>query len=241
MTIPTALEPIVSAAGVAASTAPVHGAGAGSSPSAALQELRVGPIPVNIAKHIVRSHHYLHSLPGGTCLAFGVLAAGSLLGVVTLGVGSTNAHRLVDGAKREDCLALTRLWLSDQLPSNSESRVLGIVIRSLRRHTSLKFLVTYADPSQGHVGVIYQATGWLYTGLSQPTPLYDIGDGRASHSRSFSQAYGTRSARYFAGEGMKIKKVPVTAKHRYVLFLDLEWKSRLRVPVLAYPKKDTAA
>ena len=40
---------------------------------------------------------------------------------------------------------------------------------------------------------------------------------------------------------MKIKKVPVTAKHRYVLFLDLEWKSRLRVPVLAYPKKDTAA
>jgi len=96
--------------------------------------------------------------------------------------GPKNAHRLVDGASSTDCLTLTRLWLSDELPRNSESRVNGVVIRALKRNTSVKFLLSYADPAQRHLGTIYQATGWLYTGLSQATPMYDIGDGVPRHS-----------------------------------------------------------
>ena len=86
--------------------------------------------------------------------------------MIVLGVGPFNAHKLVEGAEPEDCLTLTRYWLSDDLPKNSESRVLGIVLRSLRRHTHLKFIVTYADPAHGHLGVIYKATNFVYTGLS---------------------------------------------------------------------------
>ncbi|RAL70115.1 hypothetical protein C1G86_1440 [Dehalococcoides mccartyi] len=41
-----------------------------------------------------------------------------------------------------------------------------MLFRYLKRHTDLKFLVSYSDPSAGHLGIIYQATGWLYTGLS---------------------------------------------------------------------------
>ena len=205
-------------------------AGPGASPRAALQQLRVGAMPIHIAKDVLTGNHYLHSLPGGTSLAFGVFLDRRLVGVVTLGAGPANAYRLVQGAGRDDYLALTRLWLADDLPSNSESKVLGIVIRSMRRRTDLKFLVTYADPSQGHVGTIYQATNWLYTGLSQPTPLYAIGDGKPSHSRSFSQVYGTRSAHHFSKEGVHVRQIPVAAKHRYVLFLDRGWTDRLRIP-----------
>ena len=179
----------------------------------------------------------MHSLPGGTSLAFGVFSGKRLVGAATLGAGPANAYRLVQGAGRHDYLAMTRLWLADELPRNGESRVLGIIIRSLRRHTNLKFLVTYADPSEGHVGTIYKATNWLYTGLSQPTPLYDIGDGKVSHSRSFSQVYGTRSLRHFSNQGVEIRRIPVSQKHRYVLFLDFRWRNRIRVPVLPYPKK----
>jgi hypothetical protein len=58
----------MSAAGVPASIAPNHGAGAGSIPSAALQSLQVRPIPVAMAKRLIIEHHYLHSLSGGTWL-----------------------------------------------------------------------------------------------------------------------------------------------------------------------------
>jgi hypothetical protein len=160
---------------------------------------------VAMAKRLIIEHHYLHSLSGGTCLAFGVFLGNRLQGALTLGVGPTLAYSLVADAAPADCLTLTRLWMSDQLPANSESRVLGIVLRSLRQHTAIKFLVSYADPAQGHIGIIYQATGWLYTGLSEVMPLYDLGDGKLRHSRSLSHAFGTHSVRHFTRHGIAVK------------------------------------
>ncbi len=123
----------MSSAGVMASTAPVQGAGRGSNPTAALHYLRVQPVSSLIAKVVVERSHYLHSLPGGTKLSFGVFLGSELKGVLTLGVGPGNAHCLVEGAAPADCLTLTRLWLSDELPTNSESRVVGFVLKSLKK------------------------------------------------------------------------------------------------------------
>jgi hypothetical protein len=208
----------------------------GSNPTSALQLIRVQPVPLTVAKTLLIRNHYLHSIPGGTALTFGVFRGPRLLGALSLGVGPKNAHRLVDGAAPDDCLTLTRLWLSEELPHKSESRVIGVVRREIRRHTNLKFLLTYADPAQGHVGVIYQATGWLYTGTSQATPLVDLGDGVARHTRSLSHVFGTHSLEHFKSHGVTASLVPQAAKHRYVYFLEASWQERLNVPVLPYPK-----
>ena len=228
----------MSAGSVAAARPEIRRAGGGATPTPALHALRVMPIHIRLAKKLLVRYHYLHSLPGGTRLAFGVFVGQRLLGAVTLGAGPKQAHSLVDGADPDDCATLTRLWLSDELPANSESRVLGVVIKALKHNTALKFLVTYADPSQGHLGTIYQATNWLYTGPSEAMPLYDIGDGVARHSRSLSHAYGTHSVRHFAQHGVDVKLVPQSPKHRYVYFLQPPWRTRLRVPVFPYPEKE---
>ncbi len=227
-----------SAAGVTVSTAPVQGAGPGSTPRAALQSILVQPIPFTVAKTLLVRHHYLHSLPGGTKLAFGAMAHGRLMGAITFGSGPQRGYSLVEGATPDDCQALTRLWLSDDLPPNSESRVMGIVLRSLKRLTYVKFLVTYADPSQGHRGTIYQATGWLYTGLSEVMPMFDLGDGKARHSRSLSHAFGSHSVKHFAWHGVEVKLIPQAAKHWYIYFLEPAWRTRLAVRVLPYPKRE---
>ncbi len=205
-----------------------------------LQLLKVKPIPMLVAMRLLEREHYLHSLPGGTKLAFGVFLDGKLLGAIALGVGPINAHRLVEGATPDDCLTLTRLWLSDALPSNSESHTIAIVLRALRRYTNLKFLISYADPSRGHMGTIYQASGWLYIGLSDTTPLYDLGDGAIHNSRSLGYVYGSRSVRYLALQGVDVRLIPQVYKHRYVNLLEPSWISRLKVPVLPYPKKKEA-
>ena len=227
------LAPVVQPAG----RPPAQAGDGGASPTLALHSLNIKPIPINMAKTIIVRDHYLHSLPGGTQLAFGMFLGQRLMGALTIGCGPSQAFRLVEGAAPDDCGVLTRLWLSDELPGNSESRVLGIVLRALRKDTGLKFLISYADPSQGHLGTIYQASNWLYTGLSEATPLYDIGDGVARHSRSLSHAYGSHSVRHFARHGVEVKLVAQARKHRYVYFLDRSWQDRLRVPVLPYPIK----
>ena len=199
--------------------------------------LKVAPISQVDAKNLLVSNHYLHSFPGGTKLHFGIFYQSSLMGAITLGVGPFLGYGLVNGATPEDCITLTRLWLEDDLPRNSESRVIGILLQSLQKETSLKFVLAYSDPAAGHLGTIYQATNWVYTGLSSATPLYDIGDGILHHSRSLAHGLGTHSIRYLASQGISVKTVPQMAKHRYIYFLDQSWRSRLMVPVLSYPKK----
>ena len=171
-------------------------------------------------------------------MTFGVFLGQRLLGAIALGVGPFNAHRLVDGAAPADCLTLSRLWLSEELPKNSESRVLGVVLRSLRKHTDLKFLLSYADPAQGHLGTIYQATGWIYTGRSQAMPLYDLGDGRVRHSRSLAHGFGTHSVRHFKDMGVPIEVIPQSPKHRYLYFLDATLRTKPKAPALPYPKRE---
>ena len=226
----------MSAGGVSAARPANQRAGGGANPTSALHSFRVVPVPMNVAKGLIVRHHYLHSLPGGSQLAFGVFLEDRLMGAMIIGVGSFNAHSLVEGATANDCSTLSRLYLSDELPKNSESRVIGVVIRSLKKNTDLKFMLSYADPAQGHIGVIYQATGWLYTGLSDAMPLYVLGDGKPRHSRSLAHSFGTHSLEHFRRHGVEVKLVPQDAKHRYICFLDQDWQERLKVPVLPYPK-----
>ncbi len=198
--------------------------------------LELIPVSASVAGDILVKAHYLHSYPGATSLALGVRYFKRMVGAITLGAGPTNVFRLVEGSQLKDSLTLTRMWLSDSLPRNSESWVLAKMIKELRRCTSLKFLVSYADPARGHLGTIYQASGWLYTGLSSATPLYDLGDGRQRHSRSVAQIMGTHSINYLRSAGLPATQIKQTPKHRYICFLDPTWRSRLKVPILPYPK-----
>ena len=229
----------LSAVSVKGSTVSVHETGAGSNPSAALHSIIVRPIPPIAAKRMIVRNHYLHSFPGCTKLCFGAFVGDRLLGAITMGVGPANAYRLVEAASINDCLTLTRLWLSESLLSNSESRVISICLRYFRKYTTIKFIITYADPVQGHVGVVYQASNWLYTGLSEATPKYDIGDGVSRHSRSLAQTFGSHSLKYLTGHGLNIKVLPQIPKHRYIYFLDQNFRDRLKIPALPYPKKET--
>ena len=235
------MGPSMSAGGVTEARSATQRAGGGATPTPALQSIQVRPVSVKIAKGILVGNHCLHSMPGGTQMTFGVFLEQRLLGALALGVGAFNSRRLVSGATHGDCICLTRLWLADDLPKNSESRVLAVILRSLARDTSVKFVVTYADPSAGPVGTLYQAGGWLYTGVSGPSVLYDLGDGVGRHSRTFGHALGTRSLRYLRRHGTRVSPIERPGKHRYLYFLDKAWSDKLKVPVRPYPKSNPSS
>jgi len=201
------------------------------------RDVEVRVLPPHVARALVVRHHYLHSWPGATRLCFGVFADGALLGVCTLGAGSINGHCLVEGATRADVWTLSRLWLDDRLPRNTESRVLGIVVRALRRFTRAKAVVAYADPGAHHRGTIYQAAGWLYTGPSGALPRLDLGDGIPRHCRSVGSLYGTHSVRYLRARGLPVCRVPQASKHTYLVVVDPAWRDRIRPASRPYPKE----
>lgn len=193
-------------------------------------------VPPQVAREVLVRHHYLHAMPGATRLCLGVLLDNAILGAITLGAGPINGHRLVDGAGRDDVWTLSRLWLDDSLPTNTESHVLAVVVRSLRRFTAVRALIAYADPAAGHVGVVYQAAGWLYTGAPRSLPKLDLGDGVPRHCRSVGSTFSSHSVSYLRRRGLTVSQVPQPPKHRYVVFVDRSWQGRLLPPVLPYPK-----
>ena len=89
-------DQIICAASVSGSIASIQEEGRGSNPTAALHYLAVRPIPFVIAKELIQRNHYLHSLPGGTMLCFGIFMGERLLGALTLGAGPYQAYHLVE-------------------------------------------------------------------------------------------------------------------------------------------------
>ena len=201
------------------------------------RDLSVRPIDTKTARLICEKHHYLHSYPGGALLNFGIFAGHALVGVTVFGVGPYNVHRLFTDAGRRQVITLARLWLEDRCGRNSESRVLGVIRRLLSRwQKTAKAIVCYSDPLACHDGAIYRAAGFLYLGLSDAMPVYRLTDGTTHHSRSLSHRFGTHSLKYLRASGVPLEAVPQDPKFLYVTFLDPQWRQRLRVPVLPFPK-----
>ncbi len=193
-----------------------------------LKRIRVEQVAASVVHPLMEEHHYLQSMPMAPRRCYGVYFDGELLGGVVFTSGARNGHRLLAAANPHDVVTLARLWLSDELPTNSESRVLGVVLRDLRRTTTWKLLLSYADPTVGHLGTIYQATGWHYLGQTGNETYIRLADGRLHHKRSIYSKYGSNNIRHLRATGVAADREVVGGKYRYVYLLDSAWGWRLR-------------
>jgi len=138
----------------------------GAIPTSPLQ-LDLRNISNTIAGDCYKKWHYL----GGTGFLathnYGVYTEGNLWGCISF--GSPNAKVLkgyYTPETQKGWWEIKRLALSDILPKNSESRVIAIGIKLLRKIEQVKGIITYADSGVGHTGTIYKASGFTYKGLT---------------------------------------------------------------------------
>jgi hypothetical protein len=126
-------------------------------------EYNVRTIPKKDAHFLLLNVHYLKRLPPMT-YAFGLFEHEQLVGVVTY--GTPPSHTLMKGICGEPyakiVLELNRLVLLNNKP-NEASRLVGASLKLLPKPS---IVVSFADTAQNHEGIIYQATNFIYTGLS---------------------------------------------------------------------------
>ena len=166
--------------------------------------------------------HYAKRLPS-ISYAFGLYDDGILIGICTFGSPPSNALCVgVCGEKHRDkVLELNRLCLNDHNIKNLTSFFLS---RCLKQIPNNKIIVSYADTSQNHHGYIYQATNWLYTGLSaKRTERYDVNNPQ-KHSKTV-----TESMNYHE---LAVRDRP--QKHRYVYFTGSKTEKRILKKSLNY-------
>lgn len=121
----------------------------------------------------------------------------------------------------DKCLELRRLCLVDDTPKNAESFFVSRTLKWLRKNTDWKFVVSYADPEQGHQGTIYKAANFKYEGTTSPGSTLMV-DGKSFHIRTLTmldRPYGVEiNERYKAGDpGVQIVKT----KPKYIFTYQL--------------------
>ena len=133
------------------------------------------------AVSVVVARHYLRRRPP-ISFAFGLYDGEGLCGVITFGVPAS--RHMVIGAcptSPETVLELNRLWVDDRAPRNTETWFLA---RSLSLLPP-RIILSYADTTEGHVGYVYRAANFYYSGwtdMERKTPRFDyVAEGK--HSR----------------------------------------------------------
>lgn len=210
--------------------------------SSSLSNFTIRRIDSKTATEMVVKNHYLHRR-ASTMFAFGMFDGDELIGCVIFGKPASNAL-CVGVCGREEAskvLELTRLWIKDGTPKNTESRLIGRSIKMLPKE--FEILVSYAEIQAGHIGTVYQATNWIYTGLSDKHVEWRLDGKSAQHSRHlFDQHGGVNGAKAFYGERLERHERP--RKHRYVYFNTTKsWRhkellDKLKYRPQPYPKKE---
>ena len=122
--------------------------------------------------------HYLGKRPAIVMLCLLMLHVGEPVGCIVYSAPPREADKRYGGKTWE----LARLYLIDEIPCNAETWLIGQSIKYIRRHRAdVQHLLSYADPSAGHRGVIYRASNWRQDGMTddeRKSPRCDYVDGR---------------------------------------------------------------
>ena len=114
-----------------------------------------------------------------------------------------------------DILELNRLITNENLEKNSLSFFVSKTFALLPKPL---ILVSYSDEGVGHHGYIYQATNWIYTGMTRKENIYlNKQTGKILHPRTVVSLFGSRSKNSLP-DYIQILKEEKT-KHRYFQFL----------------------
>jgi len=187
------------------------------------------------AKYACENWHYSGCLPVGKLVKVGAWESGKFIGVVLFGRGANKGLGAPFGLEQDQVCELVRIALTTH--KSSVSRIMSIAFRFMKRENSkMRLVVSFADTEQGHHGGIYQATNWVYNGLTASADEY-LYNGKRWHGRAFRKSHGSHLN--YLDKGLKI--VRGAQKHRYLMPLDKEMAEQIKPLAKPYPKREKQA
>lgn len=210
-----------------------------------MKNYKVELIDKKIAKDIIINNHY--SRKWTSCrYAFGLIIDNEIKGVAVYGfpIGRRVIKSISPILENNDVLELTRLWVNDSEGKNTESYFIGQTFKFLKKNTNIKCLISYSDPFYGHLGVIYQATNWLYQGNNTMLvkSFIHVVKGEKLHPRSCVAKYGTIKEKELKLIDPNYYRIEMLKKHRYIYILSKKFKYKILKtlvhPILPYPKNN---
>ena len=152
-------------------------------------------------------------------------------GVILFGGGANNNLAKSCNLHNGEVLELERVALNGK--QEMTSKAVSIALRLLRKDDPIvKMVVSYADHRQNHLGIIYQATNWLYLGISKTTDTQYYYKGKWTHERTIN----SKSNRDYLKK--ILPKRQNANKFKYIYVYDDKLKEEYKKIAKPYPKKE---
>lgn len=203
------------------------------------RNLQVATIDHATAAAVVAAKHYSKRI-GILWEAFGLFMDQRLVGVVTYGQPSAPIQKHAFRNRTFRLYELTRLVVDSGIP-NGASILVGRSLRMLSAKPCA--VVSYADTEWNHVGIVYQATNWIYTGpVVSHDSLYLV-NGERVHPITLRDRHGVTSPAKWAKEN-EVETLKPKPKHRYFYLVGSKRDCRamraqlIYEEVKPYPKAD---
>lgn len=193
-------------------------------------------------KPFILNIHYAKRFPS-ISYAFGLFDDNELIGVITYGTPPSAGLRkgIAGDDYIKDILELNRLVLKYNR-KNEASFLVGNSIKLLPKN---KIIVSFADTSQNHNGIVYQATNFIYTGLSAKRTDWSLKSKPHLHGQTIADEFRgvknrSKAMREKYGDDFYLKPRP--RKHRYIyIFGDKRYKKKviklIKYKIEKYPKE----
>jgi len=154
-----------------------------------IKEYLVEPCERKEIKDFIEEWHYSKNINGLICdYCFKLTHKGKLIGGMIYGrIAMAGVWKKY--AKEEKQLTeLRRLCCIDKTPQNTESFFIGATMRWLQKNTEIIRVLSYADKTFGHQGIIYQASNFKLVGETSPgrTIMYN---GKRYHDKTIRTKY----------------------------------------------------
>lgn len=212
-------------------------------------QISVQKVPKSVYSDWLLNKHYAKRLCS-VSYAYGLYIDGIISGVVTYGMSpsATLAESIAGEKYRSIVYELNRLITLDNLEKNVLSMFVSKSFKLLPKPT---IIVSFADPNNGHNGYIYQATNFLYTGVSSNTVQFTYPDGSEFHFKNFRHKKHSSSFRKQIGKEnptnqdiidfYDLQKKNISGKHRYIYINGSKSEKRhimreFKLEILPYPK-----
>lgn len=184
------------------------------------------------AKYACENWHYSKCMPKNKLVKIGAWENGHFIGVILFSYSVSRHIGNPYGLSMFECCELSRIALTKH--KTPVSKIIAIALKFLKKsNPGIQLIVSFADTKEGHHGGVYQATNWIYTGMTPPCKRYLDPKGKLWHARRAS-VHGGHGKKKVTD---KWKIIDCPGKHRYLMPLNDTIKKKVLVLSKPYPKR----
>jgi hypothetical protein len=150
-------------------------------------------------------------------------------GVIIFGGGANNNLAKAFGKNSGEVLELERVALNGK--QEQTSKAVALSLKQLHKDDPLcQLVVSYSDHRQKHLGTIYQATNWIYLGLTITSDTQYFYNGKWTHERTINSKKDRDKLK------QTLPKRENSNKFKYVFCFDKKQRKEYLKIALPYPK-----